>query len=87
MQLGSGHMLYLGDPDHVKVMLKDLGRIFQLLKKNVPGSSGKSYNLEKAAKAANSCRVADVIHPTSHTRMPKWLYGVTWLSWQRVGLL
>ncbi len=57
-------------------MVKDLSRVFQLLKRSLPNLKviegmelicGKKYNLEKAAAAATSCWTADVIHPTSHT--------------------
>jgi hypothetical protein len=57
-------------------MVKDLSRIFQLLKKSFPNVKivegmelicGKKYNLEKATVAATTCWAADAIHPTSHT--------------------
>jgi hypothetical protein len=72
----SGHMTNFGDPGFIREMVKDLSRVFQLLKKSLPNFKivegmelicGKKYNLEKATAAATTCWAADVIHPTSHT--------------------
>jgi hypothetical protein len=72
----AGHMTNFGDPGFIREMVKDLSRVFQLLKRSLPNVKviegmelicGKKYNLEKATAAATSCWTADVIHPTSHT--------------------
>jgi hypothetical protein len=68
----AGHMPNFGDPGFIREMVKDLSRIFQLLKnvKIVEGMElicGKKYNLEKAMAAATTYWAADTIHPTSHT--------------------
>jgi hypothetical protein len=64
------------DPGFIREMVKDLSRVFQLLKRSLPNVKviegvelicGKKYNLEKATAAATSCWTTDVIHPTSHT--------------------
>ncbi len=70
------HMTNFGDPGFIREMVKDLSRVFQLLKRSLPNVKvvegmelicGKKYNLEKATAAATTCWPADVIHPTSHT--------------------
>jgi hypothetical protein len=52
-------------------MVKDLSRVFQLLKRSLPNVKvvegmelicGKKYNLEKATAAATTCWAGDVIH-------------------------
>jgi hypothetical protein len=72
----AGHMTNFGDPDFIKEMVKDLSRVFQLLKRSLPNVKvvegmelicGKKYNLERATAAATTCWAGDVIHPTSHT--------------------
>jgi hypothetical protein len=72
----AGHMTNFGDPDFIKEMVKDLNRVFQLLKRSLPNVKvvegmelicGKKYNLERATAAATTCWAGDVIHPTSHT--------------------
>ncbi len=72
----AGHMTNFGDPGFIREMVKDLSRVFQLLKRSLPNVKvvegmelicGKKYNLEKAMAAATSCWAADAIHPTSHT--------------------
>jgi hypothetical protein len=72
----AGHMTNFGDPDFIREMVKDLSRVFQLLKRSLPNVKvvegmelicGKKYNLEKATAAATTCWAGDVIHPTSHT--------------------
>jgi len=72
----AGHMINFGDPDFIKEMVKDLSRVFQLLKRSLPNVKvvegmelicGKKYNLERATAAATTCWAGDVIHPTSHT--------------------
>jgi hypothetical protein len=69
-------MTNFGDPGFIREMVKDLSRVFQLLKRSLPNVKviegmelicGKKYNLEKATAAATTCWAADVIHPTSHT--------------------
>jgi hypothetical protein len=69
-------MTNFGDPDFIKKMVKDLSRVFQLLKRSLPNVKvvegmelicGKKYNLERVTAAATTCRAGDVIHPTSHT--------------------
>ncbi len=71
-----GHMTNFGDPGFISEMVKDLSRVFLLLKRSLPNVKviegmelicGKKYNLEKATAASTSCWTADVIHPTSHT--------------------
>jgi hypothetical protein len=61
------------DPDFIKTLLKDLGRI---LKSNFPGNTiidrmelvcGQGYNLEKAEAAARSTWVSDPVHPSNHS--------------------
>jgi hypothetical protein len=72
----AGHMTNFGDPDFIKEMVKDLGRVFQLLKRSLPKATvvegmelicGKKYNLERATAAATTCWAGDSVHPTSHT--------------------
>jgi hypothetical protein len=72
----AGHMTNFGDPDFIKEMVKDLGRVFQLLKRSLPKAKvvegmelicGKKYNLERATAAATTCWAGDSVHPTSHT--------------------
>ncbi len=62
----AGHMSNFSDPDYIKTLLKDLGRIRILLKTSIPGSliidgmeliCGSGYNLEKAASAAKNAWV------------------------------
>jgi hypothetical protein len=69
-------MTNFGDPDFIKEMVKDLGRVFQLLKCSLPKAKvvegmelicGKKYNLERATAAATTCWAGDSVHPTSHT--------------------
>ncbi len=72
----AGHMTNFGDPNFIREMVKDLSRVFHLLKRSLPNAKviegmelicGKNYNLEKATAAATSCWTTDVIHPTNHT--------------------
>ncbi len=67
-------MTNFGDPEFIREMVKDLSRVFQLLKRSLPNVKvvegmelicGKKYNLEKAT--ATTCWAGNVIHPTSHT--------------------
>ncbi len=68
-------MTNFGDPNFIREMVKDLSRVFHLLKRSLPNAKvvegmelicGKNYNLEKATAAATSCWTTDVIHPTNH---------------------
>ncbi len=68
-------MINFGDPDFIKEMVKDLSRVFQLLKRSLPNVKvvegmelicGKKYNLERATASATTCWAGDNIHPTSH---------------------
>ncbi len=72
----AGHMTNFGDPNFIREMVKDLSRVFHLLRRSLPNVKviegmelicGKNYNLEKATSAATSCWTGDVIHPTNHT--------------------
>jgi hypothetical protein len=72
----AGHMTNFGDPNFIREMVKDLSRVFHLLRRSLPNAKviegmelicGKNYNLEKATAAATTCWTADIIHPTSHT--------------------
>ncbi len=74
-------MSNFSDPDFVKTLLKDLGRIRFLLKSSIPGSSvingmelicGGGYNLESAASAAKSAWISDPVHPSAATLTPRW---------------
>jgi hypothetical protein len=69
-------MTNFGDPNFIREMVKDLSRVFHLLRRSLPNAKviegmelicGKNYNLEKATVAATSCWTADVIHPTNHS--------------------
>ncbi len=64
------------DPDFIKTLLKDRGRIRNLLKSNFSGNTiidrmelvcGQGYNLEKAEAAARSAWVSDPVHPSNHS--------------------
>ncbi len=57
-------MTNFGDPGFIREMVKDLSRVFQLLKRSLPNVKviegmelicGKKYNLEKATAAATTC--------------------------------
>jgi hypothetical protein len=76
----AGHMTNFGEPDFIREMVKDLSRVFQLLKRSLPNVKvvegmelicGKKYNLEKATAAATTCWAGDVIHPTA-ILMQRW---------------
>jgi hypothetical protein len=64
------------DPDFIKTLLKDLGRIRTLLKSNFRGNTiidgmelvcGQGYNLKKAEAAARSAWASDPMHPSNHS--------------------
>jgi hypothetical protein len=72
----AGHMTNFQDPDFIKTLLKDLGRVRSLLKSILPGNTiidrmelvcGQGYNLEKAVAAARSAWVSDPVHPSNHS--------------------
>jgi hypothetical protein len=69
-------MSNFNEPDYVKTLLKDLNRVWLLLRSNFPNQTvvggmelicGAGFNLEKAESAAWVAWITDPVHPSGHS--------------------